>query len=174
MTGGQRELEAALARLAPQAGRLDRDRVLYEAGRAAGRGAGRRRERCWVGLAAVLAVCLAGSWAWQMGGRRAVEVGVGPGPVVQLGPVRLEGVEAVSAVPAGGGSEAGAAWGVERKLKWSGNEYLVLRERVLAEGLAALPAGSGWSEAASVRGWLPGLWQDSEGSGRGRISGGKS
>jgi hypothetical protein len=54
MTASERELEAALAGLAPARSAIDRDRVMFCAGRASVR----RRTRLWQGLSSALVVLL--------------------------------------------------------------------------------------------------------------------
>ncbi len=53
LTPAERELELALARLRPSRARLDRDRLIFEAGRLAER----RRSRRWMAAAAALGLC---------------------------------------------------------------------------------------------------------------------
>ncbi|NLF32856.1 MAG: hypothetical protein GX591_18465 [Planctomycetes bacterium] len=54
LTAAERELELALARLRPSRARLDRDRLIFDAGRLAER----RRARPWLAAAAVLGLCV--------------------------------------------------------------------------------------------------------------------
>ena len=53
LTPAERELELALVRLRPSPARLDRDRLIFEAGRLAER----RRSRRWMAAAAMLGLC---------------------------------------------------------------------------------------------------------------------
>lgn len=66
------EVEAALRALAPVPGRLDRDRLMFEAGALSARGTP-WRHRAWPSAAAVLALALAGE-SWLLAVRPATRV----------------------------------------------------------------------------------------------------
>jgi hypothetical protein len=116
-----KQVESLLARLAPEAGRLNRDRLLYEAGRAAA-----PRRIGWplatfalAGLTSVLSLQLATRPAPDV---RTVEV------VRWVNPLEPRLIETPWT---DGSSEARAAA--------PANNYLSLRERVLRDGPDALP-----------------------------------
>jgi hypothetical protein len=75
LTPAERELEAAMRVLRPAPAALDRDRVLFEAGAAAGRARAGRSLLAWRAAAALVAVALGASWLWRGGARP------GPAPV---------------------------------------------------------------------------------------------
>lgn len=124
LTPAQRELEAALASLSPARPAIDRDRLLYQAGLAAGRSAYRR----WAGVATAAAVVLAASLAVVAAFPRgtAERIVYVSRPAAQSDqPPSLEPWTAQAAP-----GEAPRA------------EYLRLRSEVLARGLGALPASA--------------------------------
>jgi len=131
LTPAQRELEAALASLAPARPAIDRDRLLYQAGLLAGRSAYRRWAAAATAAAVVLAAILAVVAAFPRGAaERIVYVrrpAARPDQPLHLEPWTL-----------------GTATGQAPRA-----EYLHLRSEVLAKGLGALPpaaSGSGDGE----------------------------
>ena len=130
LTPAQRELEAALASLAPARPAIDRDRLLYQAGLLAGRSAYRRWAAVATAAAVVLAATLAVVATFPRGAtERIVYVRRAAKPDQ---PRRLEPWT------------VGIATGEAPRA-----EYLHLRSEVLAKGLGALPpaaSGSGDGE----------------------------
>lgn len=145
-------IESALAILVPQPVRLDRDRLLYEAGRLAGRsGRSNRRRFVWPAIAAALAAMLVVSLVARPEPRiveRIVRVPVeAPSPVARA---------PVSDVPPG----PAVAVAVVRQreplpspqpaMEWSGEmPYSRLRDLVLASGVDAWRAPT--PQAGTVR-----------------------
>ena len=137
--------EATLAGLRPATAGLDRDRVMYLAGLAAGkcRQAGTIRRGAWrtawlwpCTTAAALLLAL-GAIGWMAAGPRVVERVVfveSPAP-----PAASPSVAEIA--PAGAASP------------WSDAPYLRLRELVLSAGVDAIPSPSGRSETGRVRVW---------------------
>ena len=119
LTPAQRELEAALASLAPARPGIDRDGLLYQAGVFAGRSACRR----WAAAATAAAVVLAAALA--------VVASFPRRPAERIVYVR-------QAPPARSIPEP---WTVEiAPGEAPGADYIRLRSEVLAKGLGALPA----------------------------------
>jgi hypothetical protein len=108
-----------LAGLQPAGGSINRDELMYRTGYAAAR----RHGRTWQGMAALLAVALAGSLAMQGLGRQG-----NPGVQVAKGPAV---VQSVLLATGPGDPERGPAVGEPN--------YLILRNEVLEKGMAALP-----------------------------------
>ena len=124
LTPAQRELETALASLAPARPGIDRDQLLYQAGVAAGRSACRRWAAAATAAAVVLAATLAVVATFPRGtAERIVYVRRAAAKPDQ--PRHLE--------PWTVGTATGEA---------PRAEYLRLRREVLAKGLGALPAGA--------------------------------
>jgi hypothetical protein len=158
------ELEAALRRLRPVAAGVDRDELMFNAGRAtAGRRAGVYASAT-VMVAALAAFIGAGTawWASRSWPRAVVQVTVEK-PVLRI-------VELSPLLPSAREAEA-----------WTGGgDYLKLRDRVLAEGVGALPTlqSGGASAGASLedlyrelgiqnlRLHVPGRWSSNERSSR--------
>ncbi len=117
LTPAEEELEAALRSLRPAAAAIERDRLMFQAGRATVRRSG----RAWLGAVAVLAAALGASLLHR------------PQPRIVERIVRVQ----TPATP----TVAGAAFASAGQTDWTGQgRYLRLRERLLAEGLDALPA----------------------------------
>jgi len=124
----ERELEQALAALRPASAKIDRDRLMFLAGRTSAR----RRSRLWQCAAGALAVALAAALSAALYARpapreveRVVYVTVARPPAVPA-----EAPAAPIATPEPG--------------RWRGEPYyLKLRDEVLAKGLDALPAPRG-------------------------------
>ncbi len=133
-------IESALAILVPQPARLDRDRLLYEAGRLAGRsGRSNRRRFVWPAIAAALAAMLVVSLVARPEPRiverivrvpveapspvaRAPESDVPPGPAVAVAVVRQHEPQAAP----------------QPAMDWPGEmPYSRLRDLVLASGVDA-------------------------------------
>ena len=124
LTPAQRELEAALASLAPAGPGIDRDRLLYHAGLAAGRSACRRWAAAATAAAVVLAAVLAVVATFPRGATERI-VYVRPAAAKPDRPHRLE------------------PWTVQVATGDAARpEYLRLRREVLARGLGALPAAA--------------------------------
>ncbi len=120
LTPAEEELAAALGRLAPARPRIDRDRLLFLAGRASAR----RALRGWQGAAAAMAACLAAAIALRPAAPGVPPVVPSPAaPVVARHPAAPEAEPwpalAAAVAPRGG--------------------YARLRDDVLRRGVAALP-----------------------------------
>ena len=138
LTPAERDLESALGGLRPVAASIDRDQLMFRAGRASMQ----RRGRAWQSAAAVLAVGLCLSLAFRPAGRRVVPVAgvpVEPSPTV-VGPE-------LAWLP------ADMAWAQQ-------GSYIRVRDDVMEHGLDALPSPSGRSGPAepplTVQGMLGG------------------
>jgi hypothetical protein len=143
LTGGQRELEQALAHLRPARGGLSRDRMLFRAGLAHGR----RRGRQWnVALAATVLVA---AGAAVLAASRAPQT-----QIVERVVYRDAPREDLSPRPAVPPLAVARPWTLGNASGASGAEYFRLREMVLEKGLDALPAGN--AHAASET--LSDLW----------------
>jgi len=119
LTGAQREMEAALGRLRPSAPRIDRDALMFRAGRASMR----RRGYVWQGLAAGLAVCLGLSLAFRPAVRGTQDLAMAPRP----------------AEPAQTAWQFPTPPADAESAPSPRGEYLHLRDLVLAGGIDALP-----------------------------------
>jgi len=108
-------VEAALASLAPRSSGLDRDRLMYLAGQAAGLKTARRRPAAWLWPCATAASLLLAAVLGLRGPR--------PGEQVASRPV-----EVTPPAPA-----------IEKPRQSDPNEYFRLRELVLRHGVEALP-----------------------------------
>ncbi len=122
MTPQEQELEAALAGLTPAPASLDRDRLMFAAGRASIR----RRTHFWQGMAAMLAVLLTVSVVAE---RRPVERSSQPRVAV-----RAPAPEVPVNVAAGPTSS------IERREAEAFRQYMRTRRAVLDQGVDALPA----------------------------------
>ena len=128
-TGSDREadlndLEEALAQLRPSSVALDRDRLIFEAGRAAGRA----ERRGWVGPAtaaafALVAIGLGGLWVRERVQRRGLEETIAGLDARALSPPRVQPATAVEAPSAQPGP----------------NSYLVLTRHLTSGGMEARP-----------------------------------
>ncbi|MBN1846938.1 MAG: hypothetical protein JW810_14725 [Sedimentisphaerales bacterium] len=124
LTPAQRELEAALGGLQPAAMQIERDRFLYQAGRASAT----RRNRAWPVLTAALSVML---------GLSLLHRGE---PEIQTVPVeRIVYVQSPGHAPAAVFPAAGWTPAADPDLLQAQAYYVQLRDRVLTEGLDALP-----------------------------------
>ena len=115
LTPAERELETALKGLSPARPTIDRDRMIFLAGRASAR----RRGRIWQGAAGALAACLV------------LTIALRPGPreIVPIEPTVARPAGLVAAPdPAPGRSEPPPPTG----------QYITLRAEVLAGGLDVL------------------------------------
>lgn len=129
LTPAETELERALGRLTPADPGLDRDRLMFLAGQAAGRRERRRWQAAVIGLAAALAFAM-GLASWRTDHLPATpSVPGGPAIVHQTSSAEED---PSSAVP-------------------PGMAYLRLRDAVLDEGLDALPAVKSSGQAIPVR-----------------------
>jgi len=133
LTPAEDELAAALGALAPTRPAIDRDRLLYQAGRAAGR----RTARLWQGASAVLAACLVVAVVVPAGGPTE------PGANIANRPDRSTEVPIAPA----GRNDVAPAPGPASPL---GGSYAQLRDAVLAHGMEALPPMVESSPAAEL------------------------
>lgn len=127
LTPAERELEMALAMLAPVA-TIDRDRMMFRAGQASMRG----RQRLWHGTTAALAVALVASVGIRMIPQPPAGQHFAANPVRSTEPGQLV-------------SDLGT--GDKNELEYRA-EYLSLRDRVLIGGVDVLPAPSGSASAS--------------------------
>jgi hypothetical protein len=128
LTPAERELETALRGLRPAAPRLDRDRLMFEAGQASVRPPA---PRLWQGVAAGFALAFVVALAWRPPVRaveRVVYVPQGAGAARRMAPAVDDGQTTASA----------------ERLRREGASYVRLRDRVLIVGLDALPEPSPW------------------------------
>lgn len=120
LTPAEAELEAALRSLRPARAAIDRDRLMFRAGRASARRGG----RIWLGTAVILGAALGLSLAFRPG----------PQEVVRVVEVQRE------PDPARPPAAPPLTHALARSVDWSGRgQYLRLRREVLAKGLDALP-----------------------------------
>jgi len=125
LTGAERELAAALGGLQPAAAGLDRSRLMFDAGRAAGR----RGRRLWQGVSGALAAGLLALLALR------------PGAGVPTAPEALPGETQMALATTRPQSPL-------PPIRPEAGRYALLRDRVLARGLEALPAaGERWTGA---------------------------
>ena len=118
LTAAEQELERALAGLAPAAPPVDRDRLMFQAGRAAGR----RGRWLWRGASAAAAVVLAVSL------------------IVRPEPRQVERIVFVPVESAGAVSVADPDPEAARD-RWAEHaRYAAIRNEILAKGPGALPA----------------------------------
>ncbi len=149
-------VESALRGLAPVAGRLDRDRLMYRAG-ASSQLAAARRPWTWPSVAAVLAAALA-TELFVLATRpapavveRVVVVRDVPSPP-DSSPIPQAGAPAPAAV-AGGSRASSVAGDTLAQAAWaSSSDYQRLQNLVLRFGLDALPERPFRSAAASGSG----------------------
>jgi len=120
ITAAERELASALGRLRPERGTIDRDEVMFRAGRASAR----RRGHYWQGATALL-VCGLGVSLFTRPAPREIERIV---TVAAPGPVLEDDSPTDVAV---------RDW--RRGVRQHHAEYLRLRQAVLARGIDALP-----------------------------------
>lgn len=120
LTPAESELESALRSLRPARAAIDRDRLMFQAGRASARRGG----RVWLGATMALAAALG------------VSLVVRPGPREV---VRIVRVEAEAPKPEVTPARSFIAARAIRAGRLGRGEYLRLREEVLAKGLDALP-----------------------------------
>ena len=120
MTPSERELEAALAGLAPARSGIDRDRVMFDVGRFSVR----RSKRLWQGLSSVLVVLLLASVL-----ARPTLSGAERGPEVV--PRSIAAVSTRSLEP------------VDQQQIEAFRQYVRTRQAVLDRGVEAIPASSG-------------------------------
>lgn len=122
LTPAQRELEAALGALRPAGPAIDRDRLMFRAGRASAR----RPARIWQVASVVLAAGLAVSlWARPK-----------PGETVRIVRVRPDRPGSESVIP----GPAPAARVEDARRPPADNPYARLCDDVIGRGLDALPA----------------------------------
>jgi hypothetical protein len=154
LTPAERELERALGALSPARPSLGRERILFEAGRAAGDAASRRRLFAWRAAAAVLLV----------GPGLAVAIASNPRVIERDRIVYLPAPaapETPASVAAETGDEQREVWATTDQylltsfhrplLPASGADYLTVRDAVLRWGVRVLPsppAGARTSPAA--------------------------
>jgi hypothetical protein len=146
------EVEAALASLQPAPSGVDRDRMMYLAGRASAEKAGppaRRPSAAWLwpcatAASVLVAVAFAALWIARGGQETAEQPGPPPADAVRQPTVDR-------AVAESSGSPADASWEGWR------NDYLELRRLVLADGVDAIqtPPSSARRHPA-VPTWHPG------------------
>jgi hypothetical protein len=136
LTPAERELEAALGALRPAAPALDRDRLIFAAGRAVGRTESRRPLRCWQAAAAALALAAGLSLLVRTGpGTRPdapqvpLVIRQSPTPLAPPQPAPLTAPTVVSAGP------TASFW----LMRPAPGTYFDLRDKVLRRGLDALP-----------------------------------
>jgi len=122
-------LERALGRLTPADPGLDRDRLMFRAGQAAGRRGRGRWQAATAGLAAALVLAMTLS-TWRAGEPPAMPPMPG-GPVIVHQMPSADEIPSPAAVP--------------------GVAYLRLRDAVLDEGLDALPTVKSAEQATPVR-----------------------
>ncbi len=125
LTAAETELERALRRLMPADSGLDRDRVMFRAGQAAGRRGSRPWQAAATGLAAALVLAVTLS-TWRAGG-----------PPVPGGPVIVHQTPSADEIPS--------------PAAMPGVAYLRLRAAVLHEGLDALPTVKSAEQATPIR-----------------------
>lgn len=133
----EREMENALTALRPAAPRVNRDSLMYEAGFAAGRNAGKRQVMGWR-IAAGFLICATAAMAiWhpqrvENGASRPTSVAVVPSARPSI-PVATASIPVVpSEIP-------------------QGDSYLDTRQRVLILGMSALPSLPDSPPTASAR-----------------------
>ncbi len=129
LTPAETELERALGRLTPADPGLDRDRLMFLAGQAAGRRERRRWQAAVVGLAAALAFAM-GLASWRAG--HLPETPPVPGGLAIVHQTFSAEEGPLPTVP-------------------PGVAYLRLRDAVLDKGLDALPAVKSSGQAMPVR-----------------------
>lgn len=136
LTPAEEELAAALGALAPARPTIDRDRMLYLSGRAAGR----RTARLWQGTSAALAACLLIAVAVPAWGPT--------GPDADMAGPRDRSAEVPSARV--GLTDVAPAFAAAGPFDGS---YVRLRNDVLARGIEALPpmadSSPAWEPSAS-------------------------
>ena len=120
LTPAQRELEGVLGSLQPAAGQQQRDRLMYRAGQVSMQ----RRNFFWPTIAAVLAVMLGASLAYRSPASESTE------RVVYVPMERS---------PAGAGASVMASGTMGTNRRMGQAQYIKLRDRVLTEGVKALP-----------------------------------
>jgi len=114
LTPAQQELENALSRLQPAASNLDREKLMYRAGQASAR----RQKLTWPAVAALLAVLLGASLFYQSPSQ----------------PERIVYVPQPAAP-----DNTYSSLTVETKRPPRSAQYILLRNKILAEGLDVLP-----------------------------------
>jgi hypothetical protein len=124
LTPSERELEAALGGLKPARAAMNRDRLMFQAGRAAAR----RQSRLWQAVSACLTIVLLASIAYRPA-PTAVETGV---VTVASRPQPAQAIE-----PAGERHDMPGLRYFE-----SANDYVRMRAAVLRRGIDALPASN--------------------------------
>jgi len=129
LTAAETELERALGRLTPADPGLDRDRLMFRAGQAAGRRGRRPWQAGTFGLAAALVLAVTLS-TWRAGEPPAMPPMPG-GPVIVHQTPSADEIPSPAAVP--------------------GVAYLRLRDAVLGQGLDALPAVASGGQATPAR-----------------------
>jgi len=132
LTPAEQELEAALGTLQPTAPGIDRDRLLFRAGRASGRPAARR----WQVATAVLAACLA------------VSLQVRPEPAETIRIVRVPREQLPRIQPAPSGRPPAVV--AEGPRVSPADPYARLCEEVVRRGLDALPMAARSSRVAPL------------------------
>jgi len=124
LTPAEQELERALASLAPTAAGVDRDRLMFQAGRARGR----RGRWLWPSASAAVAAAVAAAVVLAV----SLTAGPQPQPIERIVFVPVEtpaGVSVIDAEPEGS------------QERWADHaRYAALRNAVLAKGPDALPA----------------------------------
>jgi hypothetical protein len=139
LTAAERELEAALGGLRPAVPALDRDGMVFAAGRAAGRAESRRQTRCWQAAAAALALAAGLSLVLRAGPGTHPDTPYAPhAPLVvhqpppEPAPPQRAPLASPTVVSAG---PMASFW----LMRPAPGTYFDLRDKVLRRGLDALP-----------------------------------
>ena len=154
------ELEARLASLAPSASRTNRDRAMYLAGYAAAKADAARSRRpsvwLWPASTAAMAVVAVSLGAWLALERQSGEIAAESDPSHSTSPDASRDAERESPVVDGGAGTVVADNGSSRS--WPSPphpSYLRIRERVLLEGVDALPPSESSGGNARRTSWTP-------------------